>query len=69
MSKWYEVSITVHKVLAVEMPDDATIDEVEEFARGEVRLDSSDITESSVAEVATHQIDLVKRHADQVEAL
>lgn len=65
MSKWYEVTMTIRKVFAVEMEDDATEDEVlntvieEELPDGvfDVVISSQPTTE--------FDIDSVIRHADE----
>lgn len=70
MSKWYEVAITAHKVIAVEMEDISTIEDAHNFALSECNLDYHDITDSSIIPlITTEQIDCARRHADQVEAL
>ena len=70
MSKWFEVEITAFKTVVVEMEDDATIEEAEHYAQCEVTFYSDDITETNTTELKTElQIDVAKRHADQLEAL
>jgi hypothetical protein len=69
MSKWYEVEITAHKVVVVEMPDGATEAEAFDFAISESGLQEN-MVESEIRELKSEmEIDCARRHADQVEPL
>lgn len=51
MSKWAEVGITMHKVIAVEIEDDETIEDAERYAM-EHLMDGShiEVTDSTIAD-------------------
>jgi hypothetical protein len=70
MSKWYEVEITASKVMAVEMPDEATEDEAYEFAVSESGMSGAGVIEGRAVEITgAENIATIRRHADQVEPL
>jgi hypothetical protein len=70
VSKWFEVTLTAHKVVAVEMEDDATEADAEHFASLEADFGFQDIVESNTVElIGDHKISTAVRHADQVERL
>lgn len=73
MSKWYEVTVQATKVVAVEIADDSERDpedEAQEIARDEAFSFCDDIETLEIRLLKTaEQIDVVKRHADEVCAI
>lgn len=69
MSKWVEVGIAMHKVIAVEIEDDETVEDAEKYAM-EHLMDGShiEVTDSTIA-VNDAQAQSMKRNADEYLAL
>lgn len=69
MSKWAEVGISIHKVVAVEIEDSETVEDAERYAL-EHLMDGShiEVTDSTIA-VNAQQAMSIQRNADEKLAL
>jgi len=69
MSKWFEVEVRAQKVILVEMEADADEEDAAFYAMREVELDYPSIYEAVATEITGANIEVAKRHADDVHPL
>lgn len=69
MSKWVEIDVTIHKVFAVEIMDDETIEDAKRYAMDEICFEKNiEINDTSMAQNEA-EVEAMKRHADEVLSL